>query len=424
VSTEVVSLCSDLIRINTSNPTHVEAEAAHYVAAALLEAGIVCERFEPAPGRVSLVARLTGRDPSLAPLLVHAHLDTVPADPADWSVDPFGGVVKEGYVWGRGAVDMKGMVAAVVTVARQYGRGGVRPRRDVILAFFADEEAGGEWGAGHLTRTRPDLFAGCQEAIGEVGGFSARVSATKRCYFVSAAEKGVLWAQLSSRGRPGHGSMINDENAVSAVCGAVTRIAEHEFAEAPTPTVQLLLDQMAVLLGFTNPSRDVLLDKLGPMSRMLRASLRDTLNPTSIAGGYKVNVIPGAASATIDGRFLPGHGDALARVLKELAGERVRVETLFSGDAVESPWDVPLVAAIQQALLPEDPTAIVVPFMGTAFTDAKWLSGLGIRCYGFCPLLLPDDLDFTSLFHGPDERVPTASLEFCVQVLRNLLDAY
>ena len=424
LQSEAVSFCSDLIRINTSNPTHPESEAAAYVESALLEAGITCERFEPAPGRVSLVARIAGREGSLPPLLIHTHLDTVPADPDDWTVDPFAGLVQDGYVWGRGAVDMKGMVGAVIAVARELARSGRPPRRDLILAFFADEEAGGEWGAGYVTRTRPDLFARCEDAIGEVGGFSYHVSAEQRCYLVSTAEKGVLWARLHATGRPGHGSMINDDNAVSAVCDGVSRIARHEFAESATPTVQMFLDGVADLLGLSGEPRDALLDKLGPLSRMIRASLRDTLNPTTITGGYKVNVIPGRASATVDGRFLPGHEQALREALHELAGDRLTVEELFAGAAVESPWEVPLVDAISRALRREDNTAMVLPYMGTAFTDAKWLSALGIRCYGFCPLLLPDDLDFTALFHGPDERVPVAALEFCASVLHHLIDDY
>ena len=424
LQSEAVSFCSDLIRINTSNPTHPESEAAAYVESALLEAGIACERFEPAPGRVSLVARIAGREGSLAPLLIHTHLDTVPADPDDWTVDPFAGLIQDGYVWGRGAVDMKGMVGAVIAVARELARSGRPPRRDLVLAFFADEEAGGESGAGYVTHTRPDLFARCEDAIGEVGGFSYRVSAEQRCYLVSTAEKGVLWARLHATGRPGHGSMINDDNAVSAVCDGVSRIAGHDFAEIATPTVQMFLDGVAGLLGLSGEPRDALLDKLGPLSRMIRASLRDTLNPTTITGGYKVNVIPGRASATVDGRFLPGHEQALREALHELAGDRLTVEELFAGAAVESPWEVPLVDAISRALRREDNTAMVLPYMGTAFTDAKWLSTLGIRCYGFCPLLLPDDLDFTALFHGPDERVPVAALEFCASVLHHLFDDY
>jgi acetylornithine deacetylase/succinyl-diaminopimelate desuccinylase-like protein len=421
---EVVALCRDLLKINTSNPTQGERVAAEYVAAALAEVGIESEWFEPAPQRTSIVARLPGRDPSLPPLLLHAHLDVVPAIPEDWSVDPFSGVIKDGYVWGRGAVDMKGMVAAMVAVARSFRRDGARPRRDIVLAFFADEEAGGELGAGYVTRTRPDLFAGCEDAIGEVGGFSHRISADQRCYLVSNAEKGVLWARLQAGGRAGHGSMINDDNAVGAICEAVARVADHHFASEPTATVTMFLEKMADLLGLAGEPAEVLLDKLGPLARMIQASMQDTLNPTSVDGGYKVNVIPGKASATVDGRFLPGHESGFGQALAELAGDKVQVETIFSGAAVESPWDVPLIDAIQRALQREDNTATVLPYMGTAFTDAKWISKLGIRCYGFCPLLLPDDLDVTALFHGVDERVPVSALQFSVAVLRNLLEEY
>jgi acetylornithine deacetylase/succinyl-diaminopimelate desuccinylase-like protein len=201
-------------------------------------------------------------------------------------------------------------------------------------------------------------------------------------------------------------------------------MANHRFTEEPTPTVMMFLERVADILHLPIEPIDVLLDKLGPIARMVRASMRDTINPTTFNAGYKVNVVPSAATATIDGRFLPGHDEVFAQVLKDLAGEKVQIETIFSGAAVESPWDVPLVAAIEEALRREDPSATVVPYMGTAFTDAKWLSQLGIRCYGFCPLLLPDDLDFTALFHGVDERVPVSALEFSVDVLGHLLDEY
>jgi acetylornithine deacetylase/succinyl-diaminopimelate desuccinylase-like protein len=419
-----VALCVDLLKINTSNPTHGEGAAAEYVAAALSEVGLSCEWFEPEPRRASIVARLPGADPALAPLLVHAHLDVVPAVAEDWSVDPFGGLVKDGYVWGRGAVDMKGMVAAMVAVARSYHAEGSRPRRDIVMAFFADEEAGGRLGAEHVIRTRPDLFAGCEDAIGEVGGFSHRISPDRRCYLVSTAEKGALWARLDAEGRAGHGSMINDDNAVSAVCHAVSRIAEHQFATDVTPTVRMFLDRVGALLGVPGSDTDDVLGRLGPLAKMIRASTQDTCNPTSITGGYKANVVPSRASATVDGRFLPGHEEAFARDLHRLAGDGVSVETIFQGPAVEAPWDVPLVHHMQQALQREDPDAVIVPYMSTAFTDAKWISRLGIRCYGFSPLLLPDDLDFTALFHGVDERVPLSALKFSVAVLRNLFDEY
>lgn len=422
-SQDVVGLCSDLISINTSNPTHPEAEAAAYVAAALAECGVGCEWIEPAPGRVSLVARLQGQDPSLAPLLLHAHLDTVPAVSADWSQDPFAGTVADGYVWGRGAIDMKGMVAAMIAVASAFEHNRRRPRRDVILAFFADEEAGGRLGSAHVVATRPDLFAGCEVAIGEVGGFSRSIG-SRRAYLVATAEKGVLWARLSAIGTPGHASMLNDDNSIAVLSEALTRISRHEFAEDVTAATGLWLECMAAMLDLDEEDREAILDTLGPEARMLGAGLRDTLSPTTVDAGYKVNVVPREAVATVDGRFLPGHAESLAKTLTELAGDRVVVEPIFQGDALESPWNDPLVVAIQASLSSKDPDAVAVPYMSTAFTDAKWLSQLGIRCYGFCPMRLPDDLDFTALFHGTDERVPVASLQFCVEVLTHLLETF
>lgn len=420
----VVSLCSDLLRINTSNPTHHERYAAEYVVAVLEEVGIPSQCFEGAPNRTSVVARLSGRDPSLPPLLLHAHLDVVPAVADEWSVDPFGGVVKDGYVWGRGAVDMKGMVAVMLAVARAYKKSGRQPHRDVILAFFADEEAGGELGAGHVIATRPDLFAGCQDAIGEVGGFSHTFSPHQRGYFVSCAEKGVLWARLLAVGRASHGSMLNEDNAVVALCEAVNRIAGHRFADEQSSVVRMFFEKVGDLLGMSGEPVESVLEKLGPIARMVGASMRDTVNPTTLSGGDKVNVVPSSASATLDGRFLPGHETDFVETLRQLAGDKVRLDTIYTGPSVSSPWGVPIVEAMEVALRREDPSASILPYMGTAFTDAKWISKLGIRCYGFFPLLLPDDLDFTALFHGVDERVPTSSLEFSMAVIGNLLDEF
>lgn len=422
-TTPVVQICRDLIRINTSNPTHVEGPAADYVAEILRECGIDFERFEPAPGRASLVARLPGAQPELAPMLIHTHLDTVPAGDGGWSHDPFGGDIADGYVWGRGAVDMKGMVAAVLAVVQQYHLTGSRPRRDVVLAFFADEEAGGRMGAAHVAQTRPDLFSGCEVAIGEVGGFSIPI-AGKRAYLVSSGEKGFFWTRLEAEGTAGHASMINDDNPIHAVAGAVHRIAGHRFEPVVTRTGQLLLEQLGHLLGLQTDGHEVLLDKLGPVSRMLRAMFRNTLNPTILEGGYKSNVIPGTASVTVDGRFLPGEQDRMEQALQAIAGNDVSVRPILHGDALEAPWGTPLVAAIRDAIAEADESGIVVPYISTAFTDAKWLARLDIDCYGFCPMLLPDELDFTALFHGVDERVPSDSLDFCVTVLTSLLNRF
>lgn len=421
---DVVILCRDLIRINTSNPTHPESPAANYVAGVLGAHGLTCERFEPAPGRVSLVTRLAGQDPSLSPLLVHTHLDTVPAIAEDWSHDPFGGDVEGGFVWGRGALDMKGMVAAVVATVCRLMREGQRPRRDVILAFFADEEAGGGLGAGYVVREHPDLFAGCEEAIGEVGGFSVTLGGKRRCYLVSAAEKGVLWARLSATGTAGHASMVHDDNAVTAICAAVARVSEHSFPERPPSVVETLYERLAEFGLWSGAAGVEDLAGTGSVGRMLRAGSRDTVNPTLIAGGYKVNVVPQSAHATIDGRFLPGHGDQFASTIRDLVGAGVEVETIFWGPALEAPWDTSITGAFEDALRGEDPDAVVLPYMSTAFTDAKWLSTLGIRCYGFSPMRMPPGFDFTALFHGVDERVPESALRFCQAVLTRLLLGY
>ena len=417
---DVVTLCSDLIRINTSNPTHHERPAAEYVAGVLDSLGVAYEWFEPEAGRSSLVARVPGRESSLPPLLVHAHLDVVPAVASDWSVDPFSGLVRDGYVWGRGAVDMKGTVAATLATLSRFHSEASQPRRDLVLAFFADEEAGGRLGAGYVTASRPDLFADCREAIGEVGGFSRTLPSGSRAYFVSTGEKGVIWVRLEARGVAGHGSMLNERNAVSAIGRAVAAVADHRFGSHVTPAVRLMEERLAALIGVPPDDRESILTALGPMARMLRAGSQNTMTPTGLEAGYKVNVVPGMASATVDCRYLPGREVEVRDLLASLQNELLEVHTEYSGEALEVPWEVPLTDDMQRALESEDSGAVVVPYMSTAFTDAKWLSKLGIHCYGFSPLLLPDELDFTALFHGVDERVPVSGLQFSVSVLHAL----
>jgi acetylornithine deacetylase/succinyl-diaminopimelate desuccinylase-like protein len=421
---DVAELCSALIQINTSNPTHVEAHAADLVAEILGRIGVSVTRFEPEHGRVSLVGRVEGEDPTLPPLLVHTHLDVVPAAAEDWTTDPFGGEIRDGFVWGRGAVDMKGMIAAVLTALQGLHADGRKPRRGLVVAFFADEEAGGRLGAGHVTTHHPELFTDCNEAIGEVGGFSYSLTPEHRAYLVSSAEKGVVWANLVARGNAGHASMLNADNAVVHLAEALTRVAHHQFDSRLTPAVSGFFSALRTLLEKPSADERSLLADIGPLARVIRASMSDTVNPTMLSAGYKSNVVPSSAEATIDGRFLPGNLDVFTKAIVEQAGDKVAVEQLYLADAVEAPWDTPLVAAIASSLRVHDPDAVVVPYMSTAFTDAKWLSRLGIDCYGFCPLQLPDELDFTSLFHGADERVPVAGLEFSVSVLRELFENY
>jgi acetylornithine deacetylase/succinyl-diaminopimelate desuccinylase-like protein len=395
------------------------------VATKLDEVGIASEIVESEPGRASVLARIPGRDDTRPPLLVHGHLDVVPADAGEWSVDPFAGEVVDDYVWGRGAVDMKDMDAMTLALVRQWQRSGHRPPRDIVLAFVADEEAGGRKGAHFLVDSRPDFFADCSEAISEVGGFSVSLNEQGRLYLIQTAEKGIGWLRLKARNRPGHGSMVHPDNAVTQLARAVTRFGDYESPLVLTATMRQLLDSIAALTGVDYDENNLApsLARFGAGARMLGAALRNTANPTMLAAGYKSNVIPSTAEATIDTRFLPGYEDEWFATAAELAGDDVEVEIINRDIAVETSFDGELVDAMVAALKAEDGGAHPVPYLMSGGTDAKSFSTLGIRCFGFSPLLLPSDLDFTALFHGIDERVPVAGLQFGCRVLERFFDA-
>jgi acetylornithine deacetylase/succinyl-diaminopimelate desuccinylase-like protein len=429
---EVVDLCSELIRIDSSNygdgSGPGERAAAEYVAGKLSDVGLDVVTLESAPRRTSLVARIAGTDPDRPALLVHGHLDVVPAQAADWQVDPFSGEVKDGCVWGRGAVDMKDMDAMILASVRSMLRDGRRPKRDVVLCFLADEEDGSRMGSHWLADEHAELFEGCTEAIGEVGGFSLTV-ADQRLYLVETAEKGIAWLKLIARGRAGHGSMANDENAVVLLAEALSRIGRHEWPMDLQKPVKALLDECTDVLGIEYDHTDLdsvrgVVDRLGALGRMIEPTLHNTINPTMLDAGYKVNVVPGEATAYVDGRFLPGHEDDFLATVDELLGEHVRREDRHRDIAVSTEFSGDLVELMRTSIQSEDPGARVVPYMLSGGTDGKAFSGLGIRCFGFAPLRLPPDLDFAGMFHGVDERVPVDGLQFGTRVLeRFLLDA-
>jgi acetylornithine deacetylase/succinyl-diaminopimelate desuccinylase-like protein len=424
---EVVRICRDLIRIDTTNPgDHSgpgERKAAEYVAGLLSEVGLAPAVVESHPKRTSLVARVEGADRAKPALLIHGHLDVVPANAADWRENPFGGEIADGCVWGRGAVDMKDMDAIMLAVVRQRLREGRKPARDVVLAFTADEEAGGNWGARFLVEQHADLFEGVTEAIGEVGGFSMSVG-DKRLYAVQTAEKGLAWMRLTARGTAGHGSMIHTDNAVTALAEAVARVGRHQWpTELPAATSEFL-EQAAEALGVEFDPQDPasIIGKLGGMSKMIGATTQHTVNPTGLKAGYKVNVIPQTAIGEIDGRFLPGREAEFFAQLDQLLGTAVSREFIHHDIALETTADGHLWDAMSQSLTAEDPDATVVPYCLSAGTDAKWFYKLGIRCFGFSPLRLPPELDFSGMFHGVDERVSLDGLRFGVRVLDRLLD--
>jgi acetylornithine deacetylase/succinyl-diaminopimelate desuccinylase-like protein len=423
---EVAGICRDLIRIDTTNPgDHSgpgERTAAEYVAGLLSEVGLEPAVLESHPKRTSLVVRVPGEDRSRPGLLIHGHLDVVPANAADWTRDPFGGEIADGCVWGRGAVDMKDMDAMMLAVVRQRLREGRKPARDVVLAFTADEEAGGNWGAGYLVENHPELFEGVTEAIGEVGGFSVSVG-DQRFYAVQTAEKGIAWMRLIATGTAGHGSMIHSDNAVTALAEAVARIGRHEWPIRMPPATRAFLEAASEALGteFDPEDPGKIIEKLGSIGRIVGATVKNTVNPTGLDAGYKVNVIPQSGTAEVDGRFLPGHEEEFFAEIDRLLGGAVRREFIHHDIALETTADGDLYEAMCASLLAEDPEAKAVQYCLSAGTDAKWFSKLGIRCFGFSPLKLPPDLDFSGMFHGIDERVTVDGLRFGVRVLDRLL---
>ncbi|MEV4299149.1 M20/M25/M40 family metallo-hydrolase [Microbispora rosea] len=421
---EVAELCRDLIRIDSvnagDNAGPGEREVAEYVAGKLSEVGLEPRILESDPGRANVVARVEGTDPSRDALVLHGHLDVVPFDAADWTHHPLSGEIADGCVWGRGAVDMKDMDAMILAVVRRRLSEGRRPSRDVVLVFTADEEAGGHYGAQWLAERHPDVFEGCTEAIGEVGGFSVTTE-KGRLYLIEAAEKGIAWMRLTARGRAGHGSMLNDDNAVTELAEAVGRIGRHKWPVRLTPTVQAFFEEV---FGREVKAEDAeaAVATLGPLARMIGATLRNTTNPTMLQSGYKANVIPQIATAHVDGRFLPGYEDEFFQTVDELLGPNVTREFVYHDVAVETPFKGPLVKAMADALQEEDPGSRAVPYTLSGGTDLKAFSRLGISGYGFAPLRLPEDLDFSGMFHGVDERVPVDSLRFGVRVLDRFLE--
>jgi acetylornithine deacetylase/succinyl-diaminopimelate desuccinylase-like protein len=427
---ESVTFTSELIRIDTTNRGGGdcrERPAAEYVAERLAAAGLQPQLLERTPGRTNVVARIEGTDPSADALLVHGHLDVVPAEADDWAVHPFSGEVRDGVVWGRGAIDMKNMDAMVLAVVRAWARAGVRPRRDIVIAYTADEEASAEDGSGFLADRHPELFEGCTEGISESGAFTFHAGPGMPLYPIAAGERGTGWLKLTAHGKAGHGSKVNRANAVTALAAAVARIGTHEWPVRLTPTVRAALTEIAALHGIRAdvdaPGFDVdeLLGKLGPAAALVEPTVRNSSNPTMLEAGYKVNVIPGHALAYIDGRTVPGGEDEFHATLDRLTGPDVDWEFHHREVALQAPVDSPTYAKLRAAVERFDPDGRVVPYCMSGGTDAKQFSRLGITGYGFSPLKLPVGFDYQALFHGVDERVPVEALHFGVRVLDHYL---
>ncbi|MCX5108215.1 M20/M25/M40 family metallo-hydrolase [Streptomyces sp. NBC_00378] len=427
---ESVTFTSELIRIDTTNRGGGdcrERPAAEYVAERLAAAGLEPTLLERTPGRTNVVARIPGTDPSADALLVHGHLDVVPAEAADWTVHPFSGEVRDGVVWGRGAIDMKNMDAMVLAVVRAWARAGIRPRRDIVIAYTADEEASAEDGSGFLADRHAGLFEGCTEGISESGAFTFHAGPDLPLYPIAAGERGTAWLKLTAHGKAGHGSKVNRNNAVSSLAAAVARIGEHEWPVRLTSTVRAALTEIAALHGIhpdlDAPGFDVdeLLGKLGTAADLVAPTVRNSSNPTMLEAGYKVNVIPGHATAFIDGRMVPGGEDEFHATLDRLTGPDVDWEFHHREVPLQAPVDSPTFAKLRAAIECFDPAGRTVPYCMSGGTDAKQFSRLGITGYGFSPLKLPVGFDYQALFHGVDERVPVDALHFGVRVLDHYL---
>ncbi|MEY3098699.1 MAG: hypothetical protein RIS32_490 [Actinomycetota bacterium] len=423
---DVVKLCQELIQIpsvNFGEGKGDERAAAEYVAAKMKEVGIASKIYESAPNRCSVVARIEGKDKSRPGLVVNGHLDVVPANAADWSVDPFSGAIKDGCIWGRGAVDMKNMDAMILAVIRLWARHNYQPERSIVIVFFGDEEAGGIYGSRWMAEKHPEVFAGCSETISEVGGFSLTLLSGKRVYAIEASQKGIEWMKITAEGVAGHGSMVNNANAVTRLTEAIAKIGNYTWPQRITKTSDLFFQKISELSGkpYDRNNLQPLIDEVGPMGKMIGATLCNTTNPTMLEAGYKANVIPQSASAVVDGRTLPGFEKELLDTVKSLVGEHVKVESLVSDIPLEVEFGGPLVDAMIAAIKSEDPDGIPIPYLLSGGTDNKALAKLGIVGYGFSPLKLPPDLDFTGLFHGIDERVPIDSLQFGARTLFHFL---
>ncbi len=427
LETDCITLCREMIRIpsvNFGDGKGDEKEIAEYIVSKLHEVGIESKIYESAPGRCNVVANIPGINTQRAGLVLHGHIDVVPADAADWQVDPFGAEIRDGMIWGRGALDMKNMDAMMLAIVRKWARSGYKPPRNIVLVFFGDEEAGSLYGSRWMVKNHPEVFAGCSEAVSEVGGFSVTVGDNKRLYLVEAAQKGIHWMKLTAHGRAGHGSMVNNENAVTALAAAVAKIGSYVWPQRYTKTVKVFFRKVAETTGKPYDEADLrpLLAEIGSTARMVGATLANSANPTMLDAGYKANVIPQSASAVIDGRFLPGFEDELNATIRQIVGPEIEIETITRDIALEVDFTGDLVDAMCHALLVGDPEGIPVPYLMSGGTDNKALSELGIIGYGFSPLRLPPELDFMSLFHGVDERVPLEGLKFGVNVLENFLE--
>ncbi|MGA1310251.1 MAG: M20/M25/M40 family metallo-hydrolase [Candidatus Nanopelagicales bacterium] len=424
---KVVKICADLIKIDTTNFGNNESVgeniAAEYVSEFLNSLKIENKIVGPDNKRCSVLARIQGTNNELSDLVLHGHLDVVPVEKEKWTKDAFAAVIEKDLLWGRGAVDMKNGNAMILGSIAQLIKEGWKPKRNITIAMFADEEAGGKYGSHYVVNNHGEYFYNASEAVGEVGGFSHTLSNGVRLYLIETAQKGIAWMKLTAKGTAGHGSMINSDNAISKISRAINSLTNYKFPITLRDAVLHLLQETAHATNqqFDPKDPEKIILQLGTLAKLVSATTKNTVNPTMLNAGYKVNVIPGEASAYVDGRFLPGNQESFLNEIKTIVGEEIDVEAETFDVALEAPFENDLVSKMITSLEKEDPLAKVVPYMLSGGTDAKAMSKFGIKAYGFTPLMLPNDLDFTSLFHGHDERIPIDSLKFGARTMYRFL---
>jgi len=442
IEEEVTNLLSDLIRINTTNPPGNETEAAKHLAETLKQEGFKCELFESAPRRGSIITRLkgTGKRPNL---LLLSHLDVVTANPKEWSVDPFGGVVKDDFVWGRGALDMKSMTAMEVIVLKLLKRNNMKLKGDVILAATADEEKGGEAGAGWLVRNYPEKIQ-ANYVINEGGGLAIPFNG-KNIYTIQTAEKGIYWFKVKAKGCPGHGSVPGTaDNAILRMNKIVEKLGNYRAKMTVVPPARQFLTevakenkmvQQAITLLLQNPDMgdqilDMLAQKDKAMAEEIRAKLRMTIAPTIIHGGVKENIIPSECEAVFDCRILPGQtpADAMNEIkglLKDIGLEKLEFETIQANEPSESLANTPLYEQIATVVKEFEPNSSVAPILLTGGTDSRFFRKTGSICYGFQPMRA--DMPYGEILksiHGIDERISIENLVFGTSVLYNVVERF
>lgn len=431
-ATQPAAVLQKLLRFDTSNPPGHERRCIDWIEGLLQAEGLETRRIARDPERPNLITRLPGKGDE-PPLLFYGHVDVVPADPENWRHPPFGGVLEDGWVWGRGALDMKGGVAMLVSALIRARRQGVEPAGDILLAILVDEESGGEDGARFLTAEHPEVFEGVRWAIGEFGGFPLHLDGQK-FYPIQMTEKGVCWLEARIRGHGGHGSFPRSGGTLARLGEMLLALDQRDAPHRVTPPVRAMLEAMAEAADppldevFTNllnrDRKPQALETLGKEGLLFEAVLQNTANATVVRAGDKVNVVPGEARVKIDGRTLPGQdaGD-LKDELRSAVGEDVGFEVLRH-DTVGGETDFSLFPLLGRLLEEADPDARPVPLVLLGGTDGRFFQRIGIQTYGFLPLNLPQDFDFLSTVHSVDERVPVSALEFGTSILERLILRY